>query len=498
MQVLETHISWVLLTGAFAYKIKKPVNLGFLDFSRLEQRSFYCLQELRLNRRFAPQLYLDVIPIGGTAEKPHLGATENVFEYALKMVQFQQEERLDRVLARGELSPTLCDSLTEEVAQFHQSIAVAAGETTFGNYDEVHVPVEESFRQIASRIAGTTQTTALSRWCQETHASHVGEFTRRKMDGFIRECHGDLHLENMVRLEGQVVLFDCIEFSERLRWIDVASDLAFVLMDLTFRSRPDLANRLVNTYLEITGDYGALAVLRYYLVYRALVRASVSCIRAFQADVSLADRSAILEGYAQHLKLAETYTRPFSPFLAITHGVSGSGKTTYTQALVEAVSAIRIRSDIERKRLIGLPAKARSTANAAAELYSPAMTSKTYEQLAKLARTVVDAGYPAIVDATNLKHFHRRRFRQLADELRIPFVILDFHAPEFLLRERLEQRSRGGEDASEATISVLEQQLRAREALTAEELAVSICIEAESPLPIAGIVERIRRRTAPK
>jgi len=497
VQVLETHISWVLLTGPFAYKIKKPVNLGFLDFSRLEQRSFYCREELRLNRRFAPQLYLDVIPIGGTPENPCLSATENVFEYALKMVQFPHEERLDRVLSRGELSPVWCDLLAEEVAQFHQDIEVAASESLFGDHDQVHKPIEESLRQIASRIADPTQTTALSRWCRETHASQVAEFTRRKMEGFIRECHGDLHLENMVRLEGKVVLFDCIEFSERLRWIDVASDLAFVLMDLTYRNRADLANRLVNAYLEITGDYGGLAVLRYYLVYRALVRASVSCIRASQSDVPLADRAAILHSGEQHLELAESYTRPLPPILIITHGPSGSGKTTYTQALVEAIGAIRIRSDIERKRLVGLSAKARSAANAAAELYSPAMTSKTYEQLAVLARMVLDAGHPAIVDATNLKHSQRQLFRQLADELRISLVILDFQSPESLLRERLEQRSGAGQDASEATVSVLEHQLCAREELTADELAVSIGIEAESPMPIAGILQRLGR-VAPK
>jgi len=496
VQVLETHISWVLLTGRYAYKFKKPVNLGFLDFSTLEQRRFYCQEELRLNRRLAPQLYLDVIAIGGTPENPCLGSSLSAIEYALQMIQFPQSDRLDRVLARGGLSAPICDSLARAVAHFHQETTVAPADSPFGSYDRVHEPVEESFRQIVSREGESEQTSRLGGWCRDEHVRRRPDFTRRQEQGFIRECHGDLHLENMVLLDGLVTLFDCIEFSDHLRWIDVISDLAFALMDLRHRGRPELAGRLLNAYLELTGDYEGTKVLRYYLVYRALVRASVSCIRESQANLSDEDRSTNRQRCEQYLELACRDMQPPSPWLAVAHGVSGSGKTSYTQSLLEAAVAIRIRSDVERKRLSGMLPTARATDSIAEALYSPEMTRAAYDRLDALAQSILDAGYPVIVDAANLKRAQRQRFCAIAASKRVPYVILDFQAPESVLRARIERRTLTGHDASDATLGVLEEQLRTQEPLTAEERAASVLINAESPLPIATLAERLRQLAA--
>jgi uncharacterized protein len=295
-QVIQTHISWVLLTGPYAYKIKKPLNLGFLDFSSLKNRRFYCTEELRLNRRLAPQLYLDVVTITGSPDAPAINQPGPVIEYAVRMKEFPQEAQLDRVLARGELRRETIDSLAEELSEFHQRIEVAGEDSPFGSPERIAKPVQENFEPTRKQITDRKERIRLKKlqdWTKRTHRAHVPDFQDRKRGGFIRECHGDMHLANMVLLEGQVVIFDCLEFNENLRFIDVMSETAFLTMDLDDRGYPAWAHRILNDYLEKTGDYTGLRLLRYYQVYRALVRAKVACIRMNQAGLSDRDRKQI-------------------------------------------------------------------------------------------------------------------------------------------------------------------------------------------------------------
>jgi aminoglycoside phosphotransferase family enzyme/predicted kinase len=480
IELIETHISWVILTGPYAYKIKKPVNLGFLDFSALEKRHFYCEEELRLNRRLAPEIYLEVIAIGGTPQLPVLGK-EPAIEYAIRMRQFSQDALLDRVLARGELTPRHIDAIAREVARFHGRTAKAPAGSHFGNAQAVCAPVAENFRQIREHVAGGAALEALEAWSEKEYAARSADFETRKAAGFVRECHGDLHLGNMALLGGEIVLFDCIEFSENLRWIDVMSEIAFLAMDLEDRGQTGLARRFLGTYLEQTGDYAGLKVLRFYLVYRAMVRAKVACIRAAQAGMAQAERNKALAIYREYIELAGRFIRPAKPWLAITHGLSGSGKTTCAQAVVERLGAIRIRSDIERKRLFGLAPEARSGSGLDSGLYTPAAHANTYRRLEDLARMVAEAGYPAVVDAAFLKRAERDSFRNLAHSLGLPFAILDFQTNEVMLRERVALRQRASRDASEATLEVLERQIVSHEPLQADELAWSLGIAADRP-----------------
>lgn len=495
LELIETHISWVILTGRYAYKIKKPLNLGFLDFSTLEKRRFYCEEELRLNRRLAPHIYLAVVGIAGTPEAPRFHGAGDPFEYAVKMTQFPQSAQLDRVLARDELKPEHMDALAAELAAFHARIACAGPQSPFGAPEQVYFPVRQNFEQLRPRAApeDSLPLERLQQWSEQTFERLKPMFAVRKLGGFIRECHGDAHLANMALLDRGVVLFDCLEFNDNLRWIDVMNEVAFVVMDLDDRRRSDLGRRLLNTYLEHSGDYAGLAVFRFYQTYRALVRAKVAAIRGRQAGLTAEEIVRVREQYRDYLALAERYTRKPAPALLITHGFSGSGKTWVSQHLLEELDAIRVRSDVERKRLHGLAASARSGSALDAGLYAGDATHRTYEYLAELARTIVRGGFSAIVDATFLQRWQRDRLRLVAAEERAPFGILDVRAPESVLRARVVERLALGHDASEAGVAVLEHQLQTREPLTAEEQSCAIVIRTDLPTAPRALVEQTKR-----
>jgi aminoglycoside phosphotransferase family enzyme/predicted kinase len=491
-RVLETHISYVLLTGEYAYKIKKAVAFGFLDFTTLAARRFFCDEELRLNRRLAPALYLDVVPISGSADAPRPGGPGEVLEYAVKMREFPQSELASELLAHGELNAAEIDALAANVAEFHAAVAVADAAGPFGTADGVLRLARRNFDEIAPLLATDderSQIEGLRSWTEREHARRKGAFERRRREGFVRECHGDLHLGNIARIDGTLVVFDCIEFNEEMRWIDVISEIAFTVMDLEDRGRADLAYRFLDAYVGCTGDYAGLAVLPFYLAYRALVRAKVALLRAAQAGGGATDaRTEATDARTEargYLRLASKYaTRP-APALIVTTGLSGSGKTTLSGALLERVGAVRVRSDLERKRMHGLAALDRAGASLDEGLYSPAATDRTYERLRDVARDIIGAGRIAIVDAAFPRRAQRESFRVLADELGVPFVILAFEAREATLRQRIAARHAQASDASDADLAVLAHQIVTREPLGASEQARAVLYDAEAPLEAA-------------
>ena len=471
-QLIETHISWVLLTGSFAYKIKKPVDLGFVDFSSLERRQHFCAEELRLNRRLAPDMYAEVIAISGSPDRPHLDGRGPAIEYAVKMKQFSQRCLLWRVLEEGQLTIERIDALAKQIANFHHSIQVSNKETPFGTFELLAQPVKENFDHLpleAHQLLGEDRIQSIRNWSEHEHASKKESFLYRKAEGFIRECHGDLHLGNMALINQRIVIFDCIEFSDRLRWIDVMSEMAFVVMDLIYRGQLELAYRLLNAYLEYTGDYVGLSVFRYYLVYRAMVRAKVAGIRLVQETDRGPHRAMTQKELNSYLMLAERLTRPAPPSLIIMHGLSGSGKTIVSQIILEALGAIRIRSDIERKRLFGLSPEARTEEETKSTIYGIDASQVTYNRLEELAAKILDSGFSVIVDATFLKKAQRQTFKHLAGVKRVPFMIIDVTASEDTLRNRVKKREQKLVDASEATVSVLEQQLLHQEPIAQDE-----------------------------
>lgn len=495
IQSIQTHISTVMLTGKYAYKIKKPVDFGFLNFVDLAQRKHFCEEEIRLNRRLAPQIYLDVVAFSGDPDKPTFDGQGEVFEYAVKMVQFDQEGLLDKVLARGELSPQMIEQIAQRMVTFHEQAAVAGPDTPYGSVEAVFAPMQQNFDQLRPLLQdpqALAQLERLEHWTQARKETLSALLAQRKYNGHIRECHGDMHLGNMTLIKDEVVIFDGIEFNDYFRWIDVMSELAFLSMDLDDRGAHALSRRVINAYLQASGDYEGLALLRFYQVYRAMVRAKVASLRLSQDGLSDEERQTILKAYQSYANLAEDYTRPSQAALMITHGFSGSGKSTAALKLVEELGAVCVRSDIERKRLHGL-APTQSSQSALGEgLYSAQTTEQTYARALELALQITQAGYPAIVDATFLKKAQRERYAVTAFEHKLAFIILDIRLDELALRRRVEQRQKQGGDASEADVSVLENQLTHHDPLTREENAIGI--DADGRLPIDTLRERLKLR----
>ena len=490
-RVLETHISWVVLTGVYAYKIKKPVNLGFLDFSTLEQREHFCHEELRLNRRFAPQLYLEVVSIRGTLEQPRFDGTEPVIEYAVKMLEFDQQQRVDSLLANNELGIDTMDQFAADLAALHaqaSQASQASHETAYGTAKSVWAPMEENFVQIRSAVPDLDVISILEKlehWCCAEFTRQRELLTERKRGGGVRECHGDLHTRNLVRIDGRILAFDCLEFNANLRWIDVISEIAFLMMDLEACGRSAYAWRFINRYLEHSGDYPGVTLLPLYLTYRALVRAKVACLQA--SPESHAE-------FQHYLALAQRYTTPSKPFLIIMQGLSGSGKSTLSQRLADQLGLIRVRSDVERKRMFALDPYAVRSAALESVIYTASVTDSVYRHLATLAQSLLTAGYSTVLDATFLLRVQRDLLRNLAQRLRVPFVILRCHAPNNFLKHAITQRARAGGDASDADVQVLQRQIASQEPLDGTEIAEAIELDVSVNFDVTTLEQRLRRR----
>ncbi len=488
IQLLETHISWVLLVGDFAYKFKKPVSLGFVDFSTPESRADACREEVRLNRRTAASLYLGVVALvrsrdalsGPPAleswrvcevESQESFAPEANFEFidfAVRMRRFPDGQLMADHLARGDVQAESVEQFAASLHSFHERCDVAGESSRWGHVATVghdsreNLDVLDTFIWSAADEAIRQSLHQLRAWTESELATIAPRLVDRRRDGRVRECHGDLHLRNVVWLEDHWIPFDAIEFNASLRWNDVASEVAFLVMDLIANKRPDLGYRFLNAYIEASDDHTALPTMRFFLAYRSLVRAKVEALRWSQRGSSRAEPHP--PKLMSYIALAEHFMMPRARRLIITHGVSGSGKTFGSTHCVEAEGAIRIRSDVERKRIAsGADLHAREP------LYGAAWTARTYDRLLELATVIVGAGWPVVVDATFLRQTDRQRFRELASELDIPFEILPFEAPLEVLRKRIAARIVRGDDASDATPDLIERQLAALDPLSEDE-----------------------------
>ena len=488
----ETHISWVLVAGQAAYKFKKGVQLPFLDFSTLEARRHFCQEEVRLNRRMAPQLYVDVVAVTGSRMQPVLAGAGEALEYAVRMRAFAQEGLWSFRLAHGLLGLADADALALLLARFHAGAAPLPSGTAWGTPQAIGAGFCSTLDELAA-LAGAEageRLSALRAWEARERDRCAARFGQRRAGGYVRECHGDLHCANILTLDGKVQVFDCIEFQEALRWIDVIDDLAFACMDLACRGRPDLAAALLNRYLEATGDYGGLAVLPYYRTHRALVRAKAMLLRARRPHVSAGDRRACEREAASYLDFAGRVCVPGRTAVMITHGYAGCGKTTFARHLVPLLGAIQVRSDVERKRLHAAAGGARP-GGAGDGLYGGAATRRTYRQLRSLARGIVEAGWPVIVDAAFLTPAQRAPLRALAASLGVPFFMFDIQADRATMSERIRARQQAAVDASDAGTGVLEQQLRTARPLDDTEPA--IVVDAGQGID----PDRVRRACAP-
>jgi aminoglycoside phosphotransferase family enzyme/predicted kinase len=476
VRLIETHISWVLLAGRYAYKIKKAVNLGFLDFTRLEARRFFCTEEIRLNSRLAPKIYLEAVSIGGNHERPEFGKLPAI-EYAVKMLRFPSNKLLDKLIVQNKVAPDHMDELATLLARFHRGLPAVEAGSSLGSASTIHAATVQNFDQLLPLLNNDSDRQLLFAIRDASTAEYEKcerKFGERHAQGWVRECHGDLHLGNIVLFDGKPVPFDGIEFNPALRWLDVMDETSFLVMDLLHRGRPALAYRFLNAYLEITGDYEGTTVLRFYLAFRAMVRAKVGAIRASQPEQSRHVRKTAMNDCRSYLALAAQLLEHPRPALIITHGLPGSGKTTFAQTALERLEAIRIRSDIERKRLFGLSPLDDSRSQPGGGIYDKDATIRTYARLLELAQRILSAGFTVIVDAAFLRHNERAQFRDLAQDMGIPFAIASIRVDEPVLRTRLAARQASARDASEADANVLQLLQTAQEPLTDGELVTTV------------------------
>ncbi len=475
LKLLETHISWVILTGQYAYKIKKPVDFGFVDFSSLSRRRFFCEEEVRLNRRLAPDLYLGVVPLVGTDDEAQIGGQGTPIEYAVKMRQFRQDHLFESLLARGALQETHIEAIAEQIAAFHAATPRADPDDPWGTAETIHAAIEENLRHLLHSANTPQERLALGRlqeWNEQQWARLRDLFDERRRTGFVRECHGDLHLGNLVLIDEVPTAFDCIEFNENLRWIDVVSEIAFLCMDLEVKGAKSLAYRFLNRYEAICGDYSGLRLWDFYRLYRAMVRAKVAGLTL--QHTSNPDQQAILRRDGQrYLDYGAALISPKRPRLILTHGLSGSGKSHIANALSASLPALWLRSDIERKRIVACDEVDRR--------YSAEATRKTYTHLRDLASTLIAAGLSVVVDATFLFRWQREQQRALAAASGAAFSIIEIETPLRVLEQRIEQRGLLRQDPSEATQAVLQRQRSCLEPLCDEERPYAVRVDGQCP-----------------
>lgn len=457
IQLIQTHISYVILTGAYAYKVKKPVNFGFLDFTTLEQRHYFCEEELRLNQRGAPSLYLEVLAITQEADQFSFEGAGEPVEYTLKMRQFPQDALFTRLLEQGALTEKRMQDLGRVVARFHaQAPTMNTGDMirSFGRVAQIRLAIDQNYEQTQKYIGGPQtheQFEQTRNYTNRFFEERQELFDSRLAQDRIRECHGDLHLGNICLWQDQILLFDCIEFNPSFRFVDVMYDVAFVVMDLEARGRLDLSNVFLNTYMEETGDWEGLHLLPLYLIRQAYVRAKVTSFLLDEPEVSDEEKAEAYQKAALYYQLAWQYTQKHQGQLILMSGLSGSGKSTVARYFARRLHAIHIRSDAIRKHLGGLPLYERGED----KLYTPAMTEQTYKRLLNLGIKLATQGYPVILDAKYDQQIFRLTALEQARMNHLPFRIFYCTAPLEILRDRL-QRRRG--DITDAGVDLLERQ----------------------------------------
>ncbi len=492
IELIETHISWVILTDDHAYKIKKPIALDFLDFRDLERRKFYCEEEIRLNQPWAPDIYLDVAPITIDNGQPRFNGRGTPIEYAVRMRRFDQTSRLDAQLERGQLSVADMKELGRNIAERHTAAPVVDA----SQRDRVVRLTKEFIWDNYSALDGAideAELISLREWTQRELRGLESILWQRFDEGYVRDCHGDLHLANLVRLPDGITTFDCIEFNSDLRHIDVACDIAFLVMDLVERRRHDLAAHFLNRYLESTGDYGSMKLLSLYFVYRCLVRAKVAVILSKERDTNDAAEADLAEAH-RYCAMAKRQVALRTSYLVIMSGLSGSGKTRVSGQLMAVMPAIRIRSDLERKRIFGLTETEDSASDLESGIYTSEASKLVYQRLYEIARMILEAGHNVILDAAFLKVADRAEAISVATDLGLPCILLEVTAPTEVLRERIRQRSLRRNDASEAGLEVLEHQLATAEPLTHKEETLAISFENNGNIDIDALAAQVLRR----
>ena len=450
VKLLQTHISYIALTGTYAYKVKKPVNFGFLDFSTLDKRKYYCEEELRLNKRLSPEIYLDVLPITRTDSTLELNGTGPIVDYALKMKEFPQEQIMTNLLKRGKVTEEIIDKLCQRLIEFYTAQEPSPDITKFGEPPAVKQNIDENFEQTKPMIDITIPKETfqyISEAATRFFEKKKDVFKRRMKEGRILDCHGDLHSGNIVINGTDIQIFDCIEFNERFRYIDVASDIAFLAMDLDYQNHPYLSSHLIQDYIVRSGDQGIHEVLNFYKSYRAYVRGKVHGFQLNDPHISPETKQDIVQHARAYFDLARYYTELFSrdlrapkPLLLVVSGLTGTGKSTVAQKLAVDYHAEQINTDVVRKQQAGIEQFERHHDGFHAGLYTPDNIDRTYEQVMSLAAQHLRKKENVVLDATFQKKTYRDMARAVAAKHHATLVFLECTCPDEVVKQRLIER----------------------------------------------------------
>lgn len=492
VSIVQTHVSFLFLTDTHVYKIKKPVDFGFLNFTTLDRRRFFCEEEVRLNRRLCPDVYLGVVELRESPSGVSFHGSGTVIDYAVRMKRLPGERMLDRLLAEGKVGEEDVRRIARVIGEFHLHAERGREIDGYGGIETIRCNWEENFRQIApfvSRVLSENDLRLLRRWVERFLGKRPDLFARRVAQGHIRDCDGDIHSENIC-LDDRVYIFDCIEFNARFRCTDTASDIAFLLMDLEFRGRRDLAEILLDEYLAVTDDLELPEVLDFYRVYRACVRGKVESFRLDDPQVSESDKGAVRESARRHFRLVRGFIlrRELCPSLIAFSGLMGTGKSTLAQGLSFQLGLDLVSSDILRKELAGVPATEHRRDAFNEGLYSPEFTRLTYGEMLRRARESLRAGRGVVVDASFSRREDRACFAGLAREMGVPLHFFHAACPETVIMGRLEARTDEPLQVSDGRMELLARQRDDFEPISAGEEG---CLEVDTSPPSDETVDAI-------
>jgi aminoglycoside phosphotransferase family enzyme/predicted kinase len=455
VRLIQTHSSWVFLTGEFVYKVKKPVNFGFLDYTTLESRYHFCNEEVKLNRRLAPEIYLGVVPIKNDQGRIALGGRGEVVDYAVKMKEIPQSAIMTELLKRGEIRFDTVARLAGIVADFHRRAETNPEIEKFGSPKTIKFNWDENFEQTEG-FRDISLSSEIFNFIQTHVTTFMGEkkpiFQKRIADKKIRRCHGDLHSGNIF-ITDKIHIFDCIEFNLRFSCSDTTSDVAFLGMDLDFHNRKDLADHFIERYIQASGDSELLTLLDFYKCYRAYVRGKVTSFKLNDPGIGKEEKDEAVRFAKSYFALAQHYAHSLfeKPKLVIVSGLPGVGKTYIAERLAERNNWYHLKTDFIRKKLAGLDIEQHYYDHPT--LYSPEMSLKTYQEMMRRAEVYLKAGKSVILDATFNKKKPREETFALAQKLNVKVCYIHFTCPEEIVLQRLEKRSREI-SASDATKEV--------------------------------------------
>ncbi|HSN82788.1 MAG TPA: AAA family ATPase [Polyangiales bacterium] len=488
-ELIETHISWVFLGRDEVFKVKRPVDLGFLDFTTLEKRREACDAEVRLNRRLAPQVYLGVVPVTLDDSGQHaIQGGGRVVDWAVHMRRLPIDERADQMLERHALDPALVEELASHVARFHAGARCDAETSRHGEVETIRRNVRENFAQTRSSIDAyltPEQAHEIEQWQLDTLRDEA-LFQARITAERVRDGHGDLRLEHVYfRQDGTIAIIDCIEFNDRFRYGDVCADVAFLSMDLAWHGRVDLAERLLAHYARESNDYDLYSVVDFYESYRAFVRGKVTSMLASDCEASAKTRARAAQEARRYFMLSLAFERPplVPPKVVAVGGMIASGKSRTAATIGELIAAPVISSDRTRKHLLGRKPSESLETEAWSGAYAPSVTSAVYDELWRLAEVIVGSGRPAIIDASFRTAEMRDEVKKLAERCGVPFLFVECVAPRELTLERLAAREQREGVESDARTDLMEEFERRFEPI--EELPSSEHVRIDTSRPRA-------------